>query len=105
MNSKNEPDGKDLRLAYFQGSSAVNPTDIKAMVRYLSTQYPNHKPANQRGGKKGDRKKGDESKSKDKYSITGNTVGAHVEDTKTTKEFTPSNRTPSIGVHVSETNV
>ena len=29
------------------------------MVRYLSTQYSNNKPANQGGGKKGDTKKND----------------------------------------------
>ena len=75
------------------------------MARYLSTQYPNNKPVNQRGGKKGDTKKGDESKSEDKDSITGNTTGAHVEDTRTTKESTPSNGMPSIGAHVSQINV
>ena len=55
----------------------------------MSTQYPKNKPANQRGGKKGDKKKGDESKSEDKDSITGNTAGAHIEDTMTTEESIP----------------
>ena len=55
--------------------------------------------------KKEDKKKGDGSKSEDKDSITGNTADAHVEDTTTTEEFTPPNRTPSIDVHLSETNV
>ena len=75
------------------------------MARYLSIQYPNNKPANQRGGKKWDKKKGDESKFEDKDRITGNTAGAHNEDTTTTEESTLPNRTPSIGAHVLETNV
>ena len=75
------------------------------MARYLSTQYISNKPANQRGGKKRNKKKGDESKSEDKDSINGNTAGAHVEDTITTEESIPLNGTPSIGAHVSETNI
>ena len=75
------------------------------MARYLSTQYPNIKPANQRGGKKGDKKKGAESKSEDKDSTTDNTAGAHVEDTTTNEESTVPNKIPNIGTHVSETNV
>ena len=70
------------------------------MARYLSTQYPNNKPANQRGGKKGNKKKGDGSKSEDNTSITGNTADAHVEDITTTEESTVPNRTPSITTHV-----
>ena len=58
------------------------------MARYLSTQYPNNKPANQRGGKKGDTRKGDDSKSEDKESITGGTAGAQVEDTATNEDST-----------------
>ena len=78
MNSKNKTAKKDLRLAYSQGNSTAYPTNIKAMARYLSTQYPNNNPTNQRRGKKGDEKKGDESKSEDKDSITSGTAGTHV---------------------------
>ena len=74
------------------------------MARCLSTQYFNNTPVNQRRGKKGE-KKGDASKFEDKDSNTGGTAGAHVEDTTTTEEFTVPNRAPSIGAHVSETNV
>ena len=105
MNSKNKTAKKNLHLSYSQGNSTSYPTNIKAMARYLSTQYPNNKSANQCGGKKGDTKKGDESKFEEKDSITGNTTGAHVEDTMTTKSPLPLNRTPNIGAHVSETNV
>ena len=75
------------------------------MVRYLSTQCSNNKPANQRGGKTGDTKKDDESKSEDKDIITGNTIGVYIEDTTTTEESTPPSGTLSIGAHVSETNI
>ena len=92
MNSKNKTAKKDLRLVYSQVISTAYPTDIKAMARYLSTQYPNDKPANQRGGKKGDKKKGEESKSEDKDSITGGTAGAHVEDSTTNEESTVQKR-------------
>ena len=57
MNSKNELAKKDLRLAYSQGNNTAYPPNIESMARYLSTQYPNNKPANQRGGKMGDRRK------------------------------------------------
>ena len=89
MKSKNKTARKDLRLSYSQRNNTAYPTNIKAMARYLSTQYPNNKPTNQRGGKKGDKKKGDKSKSKDKDSTTGNTTGTHVEDTTATEESTP----------------
>ena len=105
LNLKNETAKKDSRLSYSQGNSTAYQTDIKAVARYLSTEYPNNKHDNQRGGKKGYKKKGDESKSEDKDSISGNTAGAHDEDTTTTEESAPPNGTPSIGVHVSETNV
>ena len=105
MNSKNETAKKDLSLAYFQGNSTTYPINIEAMARYLSTQYSNNKLVNQRGGKKGNKKKGDELKPEDKDSITGNTAGAHVENTTTTKESTPPKGTPNIGAHVSETNI
>ena len=48
MNSKNKIAKKDLRLAYSQGNYTAYPADIKAAVWYLSTQYPNNKPGNQR---------------------------------------------------------
>ena len=105
MNSKNGTAKKDLRLAYSQGNSTTYPTNIKIIVRYLSTQYPNNKPANQPGGKKDDKKKGDESKSEDKDNITGNTAGAHIEDTTTTEESTIPNKSPNIGAQVSGINV
>ena len=54
VNSKNKTAKKDLRMAYSQGNSTAYPTNIKAMARYLSTQYSSNKPANQRGGKKRD---------------------------------------------------
>ena len=105
MNSKNKTAKKDLHLVYSQGNSTAYPINIKAMARYLSTQYFNNKLTNQRGGKKRDKKKDDEPKSEDKDSITGGTVGVYVEDTTTTEESTVLNRTPSIGANVSETNV
>ena len=55
--------------------------------------------------KKRDKKKNDESKSEVKDSITGNTVWAYIENTTTTKESAPPNRTPIIGAHVLETNI
>ena len=51
------------------------PPNIEAMARYLLTQYPNKKSANQRNGKMGDKNKGDDPKSKDKDSIIGDTTG------------------------------
>ena len=75
------------------------------MARYLSIQYPNNKPAHQCGDKRRDKRKGDDSKSKDKDSDTGVTAGANVEDTTTTEESTASSGAPSIGAHISETNV
>ena len=105
MNLKNKTAKKDLHLAYSQGNNTVYPPNLKAMARYLSTQYSNNKSANQLGGKKGDRKKGDGSKSEDNDSNMGGTAGAHVEDNTTTEESTVSSGAPSIGDHVSETNV
>ena len=58
MNSKNKTAKKDLRLTYSQGNNTAYPPNIKAMARYLSTPYSNNKPANQRRGKKGDKKEG-----------------------------------------------
>ena len=75
------------------------------MVRNLSTQYPNNKPANQYGGKKGNKKKIDDSKSEDNDSNIGGTTGAHVENTKTTEESTAPSGAPSIGAYISETNI
>ena len=52
MNLKNEHAKKDLCLAYSQGNLTAYPPTIEGMTRYLSTQYPNNKPANQRRGKR-----------------------------------------------------
>ena len=65
MNSKNKNAKKDLRLAYSQGNYITYPPDTEAAARYLSTQYPNNKPANQRGNNKGNKRKGDDPKSED----------------------------------------
>ena len=104
MNSKNKHSKKDLRLAYSQGNMTAYPSNIKEMARYLSTQYPNNKPTNQRNGKKGDKNRGDDPKSKDKNSNTGDTACAHVEDTTTTEESTIPSGGASIIAHVFETN-
>ena len=53
MNSKNKHAKKDLCLAYSQGSLTAYPPTIEGMARYISTQYPNNKPPNQRNGKRG----------------------------------------------------
>ena len=74
------------------------------MARYLSTQYTNNKPDNQRGGKKGDKRKGDDSKSEDKDSNTGGTAGAHIEDATTTEDSTAPSGGASLGAHVLEIN-
>ena len=74
------------------------------MARYLSTQYPNNKPANQHNSKKGDTNKGDDPKSEDNDSTTVDTIGAHVGNTTTTEEFTAPSREANTGAHVLETN-
>ena len=104
MNSKNETAKKDLRLAYSQGNHTAYPPDIEAAAQYLSTQYPNTKPANQRKGNKGNKRTGDDTKSEDKDSNTGGTAGAHVEDTTTNENTTAPSGGASLGAHVSETN-
>ena len=48
MNSNNEIAKKDLRLTYSQENYTTYQADIKAVARYLSTQYPNNKSVNQR---------------------------------------------------------
>ena len=80
MNSKNKTAKKDLRLAYSQGNHNLYSPDIEAAARYLSTQYPNTKPANQCKGNKENKRTGDDTKSEDKDSNTGGTAGAHIED-------------------------
>ena len=55
MSLKNEHAKKDLRLVYSQRNIMAYPSTIEGMARYLLTQYPNNKPANQRNGKKGDK--------------------------------------------------
>ena len=89
----------------FSWKNTAYPPNIKTLARYLSTQYPNNKLANQRRGKKGHKRKGDDSKSEDKDSNAGGTVNAHVKDTTTTEESTAPSRGPNIGAHVSETNI
>jgi len=78
MNSKNETAKKDLRLAYSQGNHTAYPPNIEAAARYLSSQYPNTKPANQHKGNKGNKRTGDDTKSEDKDTNTGGTAGAHA---------------------------
>ena len=102
MNSKNKTAKKDLRLAYSQGNHTAYPPDIEAAARYLSSQYPNTKPANQRKGKKGNKRTGDDTKSEDKDSNTGDTTGAHVEDTATNENTTAPSGGASLGTRVSE---
>ena len=104
INSKNENAKKDLRLAYSQGNNTTYAPDIESMARYLSTQYPNNKPTNQRGGNKGNKRKGDDPKSEDKDSNMGGTAGAHVEDTTTNEDTTAPSGGDSIGAQVLETN-
>ena len=74
------------------------------MAKYLSIQYPNNKPANQRNGKKGDSKNEDDLKYKDKTSNMGDTAGAHVEYTTITKESTAPSRGASTGAYILETS-
>ena len=104
MNSKNKNIKKDLRLAYFQGNYTAYPPYNKVAVWYLSTQYPNNKPANQHGSNKGNGRKVDDTKSEDKDSITGGTAGAHVENTTTNENNTAPSRGASLGAHISETS-
>ena len=104
MKSKNKNAKKDLRLAYSQGNYTAYPPNIKWIARYLSTQYPNNKPANQHGSNKGNKRKGGDPKSEDKDSITGGTAGAHVADTTTNEDTTIPSGGASLGAHVSETN-
>ena len=73
------------------------------MARYLSTQYSNNKPNNQRGGNKGNKRKEDDPKSEDKDSNGCGTAGAQVEDTTTNEDTTAPSRGASLGTHVSET--
>ena len=101
MNSKNKVAKKNLRLAYSEGNYTAYPADIEAAVWYLSTQYPNNKPANQCGRNKGNKRIEDDPKSEDKDNITGGTAGAHVEDTTTNKDTTAPSGGASLGTHVS----
>ena len=71
---------------------------------YLSTQYPNNKPTNQRRGNKENKRKGDDPKSEDKDSNTSGTAGAHIEDTITNEDTTAPSGGSSLGAHLSETN-
>ena len=62
MNSKNKNAKKDLYLTYSQGNNTVYAPNIESMARYLSTQHPNNKPTNQRGGNKRNKRKEDDKK-------------------------------------------
>ena len=53
LNSKNDKAKKDLCLAYSQRNKTAYPLTANAMVRYMSTQYPNKNPGHQRNGKWG----------------------------------------------------
>ena len=88
----------------FPRNNTAYPTNIESAARYLSTQYPNNKPTNQRGGNKGNKRKGDDPKSEDKDSNTGGTAGAHVEDTTTNENTTAPSGGASLGAHISEIN-
>ena len=101
MNLKNKIAKKDLRLAYSQGNLTTYPTDIKVAAWYLSTQYPNNKPANQRKNKI---RKGDDPKSEDKDNSTSGTAWAQVEDTTTNEDTIALVGGASLGVHLSETS-
>ena len=104
MNSKNDAAKKDLRLSYSQGNTKAYPETVKAMARYLSTQY-NNKVTNNPRDKKGGRysKKSDDSKPEDSNTTTSGTAGAHIEGT-TPQDSTAPSEGASIGAHVSETS-
>ena len=104
MNSKNKHTKKDLRLHYSQGKMMVYPSNIEGIVSYLSTQYPNNKPANQRNGKKEDKHEGFDPKSEVKDNNMSDTAGTHVGDITTTEESTAPSVGASIGALVLETN-
>ena len=104
MNSKNKNTKKDLRLAYSQGNYTAHQPNIEAAARYLSTQYPNTKPANQCKGNKGNKRTGGDTKSEDKDSNTGGTAGAHIEDITTNENTTAPSRGASLGAYFSETS-
>ena len=104
MNQKNKIAKKDLHMPYSQENISAYLHTIKEMAKYLSTQYPNNKPAHQRNSKKGDKKKGDNLKYEDKDSNTGATAGTHVEDTTPPEKSTVPSGGASIGTNVSETN-
>ena len=105
MNSKNDATKKDLRLSYSQGNKKAYPETAESMARYLSIQYNNKVPNNQRK-KKGDRnsKKGDNSKPEDNNTTTSGTTGAHVGEGTTPQDSTAPSKGASIDAHVSETS-
>ena len=105
MNSKNKLAKRDLCLTYSLRNNTAYPPNIESMARYLSTKYPNNKPAHQHGGEKGDKRKDNDLKDSDKDIDKGGTVSVHVEDTTTTEESPAPRGGPSIGAHISETNV
>ena len=104
MNSKNKNTEKGLRLECSQRNNTAYPTDVKLAARYLSTQYPNNKPTNQRGGNKETKRIGNDPKSGGKDSNAGGTAGAHIEDTTTNEDITTPSGGTSLGAYISETN-
>ena len=104
MDLKNNNANKDLHLAYSQGNKTAYSLSVKAIARYMSTQYPNKNPGCQCNGKKGDRYRTKEHnpKSKEKDNNAIGTTGAHVGEVTTPEDsIAPSGRS-SIGTHVSE---
>ena len=106
MNLNNKTAKKDLHLAYSQGNNTAYPPNIEAMAKYLSTQYSNNKPANQRGGKKKDKKKGADSNLKTRI-VTQGVLSAHM--LKTLRQLNTSlfllELLSQALAHVLETNV
>ena len=107
MNVKNNKAKKNLYLAYSKENKAVYPLTIKAMARYMSTQYPNKNSGHQQTDKKGDinRKKRDDLKSEDNDNNTTGFSGAHVGDATTPEDSTASSGEASTGAHVLEVNL
>ena len=103
LNSKNDNTKKDLRLSYPQENKSAYQTTVKAMARYLSTQYPNKTIGHQRDKKEGmNRKKGHAFKPEDKDNNAIGTVGAHIGEVTTLEDHTAPSNESSIGAHVSE---
>ena len=102
MNLNNKNTKKDLRLAYSQENYTAYLLNISATARYISTQYPNNKPASQRESNKENKRKVDDPRSEDKDNIIDSTAEAHVEDTTTSKDTTTPSGGANLGAHISE---